>query len=502
MNAPASQAAVPTLDRALLRIAAVVILGSFMSILDTTIVNVAIKELSRAFGTSLATTQWVSTGYMLALATVIPLTGWAADRFGTKRLYIASILLFVIGSALCGVAWSATSLIAFRVLQGFGGGMIMPAGMTILSHAAGGERMGRVMGLVGVPMLLAPVIGPILGGWFVDDVSWRWIFFVNVPIGAIALFAAWRILDRDEPKPHHGLDWRGLLMLSPGLGLFVYGLAETASGGGFHSLDAIVGVVLGAALVIAFIVHARRREGALIDVRLFGRNTVAASAVTVFLFCSAFFGMALLMPLYFQTVRAESAFHAGMLLAAQGIGAMIAMPIAARMTDKTGAGRIVMVGLTLASLGTLALTQLAADTPLWMIECALFVTGLGIGSTMMPAMSSALSSLQRHEIARATSGLNVLQRVGGSIGTALLAVVLTQQIAAVMPVSVSGESGMRMARMMSPAMQAELAPAMGRAFGHTFIWPLCIMLLALVAATFLPRKKVARTPTAEAILVE
>jgi EmrB/QacA subfamily drug resistance transporter len=233
MTSPTQAGAVRALDSNVFRIAAVVILGSFMSILDTTIVNVAIKELSRSFGVSLAVTQWVSTGYMLALATVIPLTGWAADRFGTKRLYIGSILLFVLGSALCGMAWSATSLIAFRVLQGVGGGMIMPAGMTILSHAAGSDRMGRVMGIVGVPMLLAPIVGPILGGWFVDDISWRWIFFVNVPIGVIALLAAARILERDVAKPHHALDWRGLLMLSPGLAIFVYGLAETAADGGF-----------------------------------------------------------------------------------------------------------------------------------------------------------------------------------------------------------------------------------------------------------------------------
>ncbi len=172
------------LDAGVLAIAGVVVLGAVMSILDTTIVNVAIDALSREFHTTLSTIQWVSTGYMLALATVIPLTGWAADRFGTKRLYIVSIVLFLAGSALSGMAWSAGSLIAFRVLQGLGGGMIMPAGMTIMTRAAGPTRVGRVMSIVGVPMLLGPVLGPILGGWLVDDISWRWIFYVNLPIGA------------------------------------------------------------------------------------------------------------------------------------------------------------------------------------------------------------------------------------------------------------------------------------------------------------------------------
>jgi len=489
MNAPSQASAPRALDRATLRIAAVVVLGSFMSILDTTIVNVAIRELSRSFGTSLSITQWVSTGYMLALATVIPLTGWAADRFGTKRLYIGSIALFVVGSALCGLAWSATSLIVFRVLQGFGGGMIMPAGMTILSHAAGRDRMGRVMGLVGVPMLVAPIVGPILGGWFVDDISWRWIFFVNLPIGVIALFMASRILQRDEPKPHHSLDWSGLLMLSPGLAIFVYGLAETAAGGGFKSPDALGGVLVGLALVLAFVWHARRKDGALIDVRLFGSRIVGAAAATSFFFGTAFFGSALLLPLYFQLVRGESALHAGLLMAAQGIGAMITMPVSARLTDKTGPGRIVLVGLTLVGLGLTGLTQIQSDTPMWMVEIMLLLMGLGMGATMMPAMTAALSSLQRHEIARVTSGMNVVQRVGGSVGTALLAVVLSQQIAALMPATGVSEGGLSVARAITPAMREAMLPALGRAFGHTFVWALAIVALGLIAAVFLPRKR-------------
>src|SRR6201991_2268901 len=182
------------LDRRLLMIASVVVLGVIMSILDTTVVNVAINTLARDFETDLPTIQWIVTRYTLALATVIPLTGWAADRFGTKRLYMMSIGLFVAGSALSGLAWSAESLIGFRVLQGLGGGMIMPAGMTILTQAAGPQRLGRGMSVVGVPMLMGPIIGPILGGWLVDDVSWRWIFYVNLPIGAVALTAATRLL--------------------------------------------------------------------------------------------------------------------------------------------------------------------------------------------------------------------------------------------------------------------------------------------------------------------
>jgi MFS family permease len=209
----------------------------------------------------------------------------------------------------------------------------------------------------------------------------------------------------------------------------------------------------------------------------------------MFLFGTAFFGTALLLPLYFQLVRGESALQAGLLIAVQGFGAMISMPVSARITDRTGPGRIVLVGLTLVGLGMLGLTQIQSDTPLWLIEGILFVTGLGMGSTMMPAMSAALATLQRHEIARVTSGLNVVQRVGGSIGTALLAVVLSHQIAKIMPVTVAGETGMQTMRSMSPAMYTEVLPALGRAFGHTFIWSLAVILVGLIAASFLPRQK-------------
>ncbi|WP_031358218.1 DHA2 family efflux MFS transporter permease subunit [Caballeronia sordidicola] len=498
MTSSTQPSAVRALDSNVFRIAAVVILGSFMSILDTTIVNVAIKELSRSFSVSLAVTQWASTGYMLALATVIPLTGWAADRFGTKRLYIGSILLFVLGSALCGIAWSANSLIAFRVLQGVGGGMIMPAGMTILSHAAGSDRMGRVMGIVGVPMLLAPIVGPILGGWFVDDFSWRWIFFVNVPIGVIALIAAARILERDVPKPHHALDWRGLLMLSPGLAIFVYGLAETAEHGGFQSIDALGGVVVGLLLVVAFVWHAKHRDDPLIDVRLFTRRAVGVAALTNFLFATAFFGAAFLLPLYFQLVRGESASHTGLLLAAQGCGAMVSMPIATRMTDRTGPGRIVLIGLTLVGIGMLSLTQIHSDTAMWVIECTLFVLGLGMGATMMPSVSASLSTLQRHEIARVTSGMNAMQRVGGSIGTALLAVVLSRQMTFIMSGATTGGAGMHLMQTMTPATRTLVLPALSRAFGHTFAWSLGITVLGLVAASFLPRRNLVKTQGQEA----
>ena len=340
-------------------VASVVVLGAVMSILDVTVVNVAINTLAREFDTTLPTIQWIATGYTLALATVIPVTGWAADRFGTKRLYLLSLGLFMGGSALSGLAWSAESLIAFRVLQGLGGGMLMPLGMTILTRAAGPQRVGRVMSIIGVPMLLGPILGPILGGWLVDDVSWRWIFFINIPIGIVALTLATRILPRDTPAPQHGFDALGLALLSPGLALVIYGLAESASSGGFGAPEVLIPALVGAALLVGFVVHALRVSEPLIDLGLFRNRTFAAASGMLVLFAIAVFGTMLLLPIYLQAVRGESALTSGLLLAPQGIGAMLTMPIAGQLADRTGIGRIVLVGMVLILGATLALTQIA-----------------------------------------------------------------------------------------------------------------------------------------------
>src|SRR6478736_6266854 len=287
------------LDRGTMIVASVVLLGAVMSILDTTVINVAINRLALDFNAPLTTIQWVVTGYTLALAAVIPITGWAADRFGTKRIYLTSLALFMLGSILCAFAWSAGSLIAFRVLQGAGGGMIMPSAMTILTKKAGPHRMGRVMGILGVPMLVAPILGPILGGWLVDDVSWRWIFLINLPIGLIALFASSRTLPKDRPEPSERLDVLGLALLSPSLALIIYGLAQT-NAHGFGSGAVLVPTVVGIVLLGSFIRHALHHSNPLIDLRLFANRTFSTASITLALMVISVFGALLLLPLYFQ----------------------------------------------------------------------------------------------------------------------------------------------------------------------------------------------------------
>jgi EmrB/QacA subfamily drug resistance transporter len=486
---PAAQAP-QTLDRGLLMVAMCVVLGAIMSILDVTVVNVAINTLARDFDTPLATIQWVATGYTLALATVIPLTGWGADRFGTKRLYIMSIVLFTAGSILSGLAWNAESLIGFRILQGFGGGMLMPAGMTILTHASGPQRIGRVMSVIGVPMLLGPVFGPILGGWLVDSYSWRWIFFINVPIGLVALIASLRILPTDVPTPGHRLDLLGLLLLSPSLALVIYGLAESSTEGGFGHVQVLLPIAIGAVLLAFWFQHTRRTQDALIDLKLFRNKTFSASTATMLLMVISVFGGMLLLPLYLQAVRGETALSTGLLLAPQGLGAMIAMPLAGLLTDKTGVGRIVPAGLALVGLSFLGLTQLTATTSYTLLGVLVFVMGAGMGFTMMPIMSGAMQTLRRASIARASTTLNIIQQVGASIGTAVLVVILTAAITARIPGAGGGMGGAALPANTPPEVQAQITAKMAEAFGETFWWALGLVVIAFfVALVLLPKNK-------------
>ena len=484
-------------DAKLIGASIVVILGAVMTILDTTIVNVAIDALSREFKTSLSTIQWVSTGYLLALATVIPLTGWAADRFGTKRLYMVSIALFVAGSALAGAANSAGELIVFRILQGLGGGMVMPAGMTILSQTAGPTRVGRVMSVVGVPMLMGPVIGPVLGGWLVDDVSWRWIFYVNVPIGALALLASFRLLPSDVSAPHERLDWRGLLLLSPGLTAFVYGLAQTSSSGGLSSAKALIPMLAGLLLIAGFIFNAMRSKFALIDLRLWRHTVMRASSAATFLLPAGMFGAMLLVPLYYQVVRGQSALHAGLLLAPQGLGAALMMPLAGRSVDRRGAGRIALLGVALLTGGLVGFTQLGATTSFWLLGGLQFVIGLGMGAAMMPSMSAAYQTMVHSQVARATTALNIIMRVGSAVGTALVSVVLTHQLSDRLP-NAHGNSGLAAAQSVPAAARDKVAPLISDAFGHTFWWSAGLVALALIPILFLPRHKPAAPEPAAA----
>jgi EmrB/QacA subfamily drug resistance transporter len=410
------------------RISAVVVIGSIMSILDTTIVNVALATLSRELHSTIAEIQWVVTGYMLSLAAVIPVSGWAARRFGAKQVYLVSVVLFTAGSALCGLATSTTELILFRVLQGAGGGMILPVGQLMMAEAAGPKRMGRVMSVVAVPAMLAPILGPTIGGLIIQNTSWRWIFYVNVPIGVIAVATALRYLPWLKPEAADKLDVRGLILMATGLPLLTYGLAEIGVTGSFTSVKVVVPIILGISLVAAFVLHALKVPKPLLDMRLYRRPTFSSASFAMFCLGAALFGGMILLPLYWQGVRLESVVDTGLLTAPQGLGAACAMPIAGRLSDRYGGGGLALFGVILCTIATVPFGLIGAHTSIVWLSFAMFVRGIGIGFGFLPAMTAAFASLERSELSSATPQLNVIQRVGGSIGTAVLAVVLQRAL--------------------------------------------------------------------------
>ena len=409
-------------------ISAVVVVGSMMSILDTTIVNVALATLGRELHSSIAQIQWVVTGYMLALAAVIPVSGWAAERFGSKEVYLLSLVLFTAGSMLCGISTNTTELVIFRVLQGVGGGMILPLGQMMMADAAGPQRMGRVMSIVAVPVMLAPIIGPTIGGLILQNISWRWIFFVNVPIGLIAVISAVRVLQRAKTGPRKALDVRGLVLMVTGFPLLTYGLAEIGVTGSFSSLKVVLPCLAGLALIATFTLHSLRARNPLLNVRLYRRPTFSTASVAMFLLSAALFGGMILMPLYWQDIRHESVIDTGLLVGPQGLGAAVVMPLAGKLTDRIGGGPLSLLGVALTTLATIPFALVGAHTSIAWLLVVMFVRGMGIGFAFMPAMTAAFAALERSELADATPQLNVLQRVGGSLGTAVLAVVLQRAL--------------------------------------------------------------------------
>jgi EmrB/QacA subfamily drug resistance transporter len=475
------------LDRPTLVVAGVAILGLVMAVLDTTIVNVALDTLSRDLHAPLMTIQWVSTGYLLSLAAVIPLSGWITERFGSKRTWIASIALFAAGSALCALASSAGELIFFRVLQGLGGGMLIPVGFTLVAQSAGPRRIGRALALIGVPILLAPIFGPIIGGLIVDNVDWQWIFVVNVPIAIVAIAAAARLLNRDAGRADAGaLDWVGAALLCPGLAGVVFGLSETESHGGIGDPIAFAPILAGIGLVGLFTWHSLRVTRPLIEVRLFRERGFRAAATATFLLGGALFGTLLVLPLYYQVVRGESALGAGLLLAPQGIGAALMLPISGRLTDRLGGGPVVVVGCSVMALATLPFVFVTDHTPYALLSAVLFIRGMGLGASIQPTTASAYALLQSSQVPRATAALNTVRQLGGSIGTALLAVVLQHESqAAVSPTGGGGGGGLL--GPLSASAREQISKPLATAFGHTFMWALALAVVAIFPAVSLLR---------------
>jgi EmrB/QacA subfamily drug resistance transporter len=443
-------------DRRVWIIAAACSCGPLMSGLDSTMVNVALDTIGHVFQVPLGTIQWITSGYLLALALALPLSGWLIDRIGARRIFLGCFAGFMLFSVLSGCTRSVQWLIACRVMQGIAGGLLAPMMQMMMARHAG-RHMARVIGVAAMPVMIGQMLGPSLGGAILSYLSWRWIFFVNVPVGLLAILFAWRVLPRDEITSARRLDLLGFAMISPGLALLLQGLVSLAHG----EAEAPFSLVASILLLAGFTVHALRRPNtALIDLRLFAGKTFRAAATTQFLSNAINFGGQLLMPLYFLKVRNLPPGITGLLLAPMGLGVFFALPIMGRLSERFGARAISGTGAAFSLLGTVPFALAGADTSLLWLGLALLVRGFGGGSITIPSAAAAYSSVPRESLGHATTAINICQRFGGPAGTTGLAIAL--QFA--------------LARMTVPA----------QAYAVTF-WVLAgIAAAALVAASQLP----------------
>lgn len=403
-------------------IASVIVLGGWMSQLDAAIVNVGLETTSRSLGASLATAQWIASGYLLALAAAIPVTGWAVRRFGGRNVWLSAMAGFTASSLLCALCQNVEQLIALRILQGACGGLLIPTGQVILGRAAGPSRMGRVMGVTGLLVVSAPALGPVVGGLLVET-SWRWLFLINLPIGLTALTWGWFRLPRETGQNPGPLDRLGLLLATVGLPALVFTLTETARTGGGSAEVVPVGVA-GVLLMVIFARRMLRSPAPLIDLRLFGNRSFAAAGTTLLFSSISMFGTLILTPLYLEIARGYSPLEAGLLMIGTGGGMLVTMPLAGRLVDRHGGGPVAIVGYSISLVSILPMALLTSSTSIVVVEVLLAINGLGFALGQLPALSSAFSAVQRDDLPHATPLVTATTRIGGALGTAIFVVIL------------------------------------------------------------------------------
>jgi len=455
------------LDPALVRLIVVLLTGAIPALLDTAIVNVAIDTIGRDLHTTVPVIQWVITGYLLSFAMVIPLSGWALARFGGRAVWMFSLGLFLAGSVASGAAWNIGSLIAFRVVQGIGGGTLTPLLTTMLVQAAGSRQMGRLMATVSLPVVVVPIFGPVVAGLIISNISWRWIFYVNVPICLAGLVLAWRNLPSSRPPggaPH--IDLVGLVLLPPALVALLYGLAEVSTAGGFGHRTVIIPLAAGVVLLAAYCWHALRTSVTpMVDLRLFRARAFTGATTLLFLAGLSIYGAMLLLPLYFQVVRHDSALVAGLLMVPQGLGSLAPRTLAGKLTDRIGPRLVVLAGVVLSAIGTIPFALAGLHTNYWLLGGALVVRGAGLGTATIAVMAGAFQGLSREQVPHASSATRIVQFVGGSFGAAVLvAAILDRQ---------------------AVAHAAAGAAGLATAYADTFWWCTGFTALALVPALLL-----------------
>ena len=464
------------MDRNIKRLAIALVVGAMAPLFDSTIVSVALHSLAADLHASVDTIQWVTTGYLLALGVTVPIVGWLQRRVGGKRLWMAALVVFLIGSVLCSLAWSAPSLIAFRVVQGIGGGAMLPLLTTLLMQAAGGQGLGRLMSIVSLPTALGPILGPVIGGLILAAGDWRWLFWVNVPFVLVGLVLAQRLMPADGPTVRARLDAVGLVLLSPAVVGVLYGLSDVTKDGGFTRFDVWAPLGAGVLLLAGFVGWALRRgDGALVDLRLLRHRPLAASASLMFLTGATLYGAMLLLPLSFQELRGTDALGAGLLLIPQGVGSLLSRSIAGRLNDRIGGRAVAVVSFAVVGLATVPFAFAGAATPEWWLMLALLVRGVGLGAVFIPLMAVGFVGLEKEEVPHASIVTRIAQQLGGAAGTAVLAVILQGAATALGPVA---------------------------GFQHAFWWAVGFTGLAVVLSLLLPGRPKPIEPAPEAERLE
>jgi EmrB/QacA subfamily drug resistance transporter len=409
------------------------IVGGIAAILDSTIVTLALHTLAVRLHSTDGTIQWVTTGYLLAMAIAIPVTGWAEGRFGGKRVWMAALVFFVAGSVLCAMSWNDASLIGFRVLQGFAAGLIFPLMQTLGVKAAGGRATSNLIAMVSLPLALGPILGPVIGGVILNWLSWRWLFLVNVPVIAVGLVLAWRLLPGDRPHPgaeRARLDVTGLVLLAPALAGILLGLSNLSADGGIGHAAVLVPLLIAIALLGAFIARASRPgdRRPVVDIRLLRLRSVGTASAVLFTAGAAIYAGMFLLPLYYQQLHGETVLHAALLLIPQGVGSLAARFVVGKLVARLGARLVTIASFLLAAAATVPFALAGPHTSLWLLGAMLLIRGFGIGAVLVPPMSVAYQGISRAAIPHATMNTRITQQVGTSFGIAIVAVVLQSQL--------------------------------------------------------------------------
>ena len=425
------------MDPAVVKTALILIVGALAVVFDTTIVSVALRTLAVKLDTSVATVQWVTTGYLLALGIAVPLSTWGLARFGGKRLWIFSLAVFLAGSIGSSLAWNVGALIAWRVVQGVGGGLMLPLMTTLIFQAAGGRSLGKLVTYVALPALLGPILGPVLGGAILTHLSWRFMFWANVPFCVLGILLAWRHLNVDAPPSRDGaaggrarLDVLGLLLLAPGTSLVLLGLADAGTDNGFAHRGVLVPLAAGVSLLAAFTGYALRSRRPLVEIRLLARRPVASSSAVLFLSGFSLYGAMLLLPLYYQEVRGSTALAAGVMLVPQGVGTVLSRTVAGAGIDRFGSRILALSGFVVVAAATVPFALAGPHTSGWLLAGWMVLRGFGMGAVTMPVTVAGYLGLDSRQIPHSSVLTRTAQQIGGSFGTAVLAVVLEGALAA------------------------------------------------------------------------